>query len=109
MLTRLIAASYAGLLEVTLWISLALAGIGGYNTTVPLIQALGASPFPEFAWKMLGACVFIVVAFLFLAAFTGPFLILMDVRRAVRSIEAAMVSLKGVEGARPAERREPTI
>ena len=36
MLSKFIAASYALLLEVSLWISLALAGIVGYNATVPI-------------------------------------------------------------------------
>jgi hypothetical protein len=109
MLTRLIAASYAWLLEVTLWVCLALAGVAGYNATVPLIQAMGASPFPEFAWKILGACAFIVVVFLLLAVITGPLLILTDVRQAVRSIEAKIGSRKENEGSRPTERQEPTI
>jgi hypothetical protein len=109
MLTRLIVASYAWLLEVALWVSLSLAGIAGYNTTVPLLQALGASLFPEVTWKILGAGAFIVVAFLLLAVITGPLLILMDVRHAVKSIEAEMVSREGVEGAQSKVRREPTI
>jgi hypothetical protein len=109
MLTRLIAASYAWLLEVTLWVSLALAGIAGYNATVPVLQALGVSPFPEFTWKILGACTFVVVAFLLLAVVTGPLIILMDVRHAVRNIEVKLVSGKAVEGARSSGRREPTI
>jgi hypothetical protein len=109
MLTRLVVASYAWFLEVTLWVSLALAGIAGYNAAVPLLQALGASPYPEFIWKVLGACAFIAVAFLLLAVITGPLLILMDVRHVVRSIEAKMVSREGVEESRPTVRREPTI
>lgn len=109
MLTRLIVASYAWFLEVTLWVTLGLASVVGYNVTLPVIQALGASPSPEFAWKVFGACAFVVVAFLLLAVFTGPFLILMDVRHAVRSIDAKMVGNCGIEGAPPTGRREPIV
>jgi hypothetical protein len=109
MLTRLIVASYAWFLEVALWVTLALAGIAGYNTTVPIIQTLGAQLSPEFAWKILGACGFVVVAFLFLAVITGPLLVLIDIRHAVRSIEAKMDEEEGAKSSRPRERTEPTI
>lgn len=109
MLTRLIVASYAWFLEVALWGSLALAGISGYNATLPIIEALGVLPSPELAWKLFGACAFVVVAFLFLAVITGPFLILMDIRHAVRSIEARIAASKVAERSDPIERREPTI
>jgi hypothetical protein len=108
MLTRLIVASYAWFLEVALWGSLALAGIAGYNATLPIFDTLGAIPSPEFAWKIFGACAFVIGAFLLLAVITGPFLILMDIRHAVRSIEAKIVSGESAEGVRPIERREPT-
>jgi hypothetical protein len=109
MLTRLITLSYAWLLEVTLWVSLGFAGIAGYNVTVPVLQAMGASPSPEFTWKLLGACAFIGVVFLLLAVITGPLLILLDVRQAVRSIEAKLVGRAGVAESRPTGRREPSI
>ncbi len=109
MLTRLIVASYAWFLEVALWGSLALTGIAGYNATLPIIQALGVLPSPELAWKLFGACASIFVAFLFLAVITGPFLILMDIRHAVRRIEAKISDDKGAERSDPMERKEPTI
>lgn len=109
MLTRLIASSYAWLLEASLWLSLALAGIAGYFATIPIIQALGGAPYPELIWQILGAFTFIVVGFLLLAVVTGPFLILMDVRHAVRSIETNMVNHEGREVVREIGRREPTI
>ncbi len=109
MLTRLIVSSYAWFLEVALWGTLALAGIAGYNLTLPIIHELGGLPSPQFTWKILGACAFIIVAFLILAVTTGPFLILMDIRHVVRSIEAKMVSGEGAEGSRSIERRESTI
>jgi hypothetical protein len=109
MLTRLITASYAWLLEVALWVSLALAGLAGYNATVPIIQALGGSPYPEFAWKILGACAFLLGAFLLLAVVTGPLLVLLDVRQSLRSIEAKLASNKSLDGAVQKERKDPTI
>ena len=108
MLTRLIVASYAWFLEVALWGTLALAGIAGYNATLPIIHALGGLPYPEFAWKVFGAFAFTIVVFLLLAVITGPFLILMDIRHIVKSIEAKIGSEEGEEGARPTERRETT-
>ena len=109
MLTRLIVAFYAWFLEVALWGSLALAGIAGYNATLPFLNGLGVIPSPEFAWQLFGACASILVAFFLLAVIAGPVLILIDIRHAVRSIEAKMVSCKGAEGSRPKERTEPTI
>ena len=109
MLTRLIVASYAWLLETALWFALALAGVVGYHFTVPVMNAAGAVLTPEFAWKVLGALVFPVITFLVLAAITGPFLILMDVRQAVRNIEARLERGEDVRGSLPFERREPSI
>ena len=109
MLTRLIAASYAWLLEVALWASLGLAGLLGYNATIPLFEALGGLPYPEFAWKMLGACASIVIAFLVLAIFAGPLLILLDIRNSVKSIAAKQASREGGDESRTTERTEPTM
>ena len=64
MLTRLIVASYAWLLETALWFTLGLSGVAGYHVTVPLMSYAGAVVTPEFAWKILGALVFSVITFL---------------------------------------------
>lgn len=109
MLTRFIASSYAWLLEASLWLCLTLAGIAGYSATVPIIQALGGAPYPELIWQILGAITFIFIGFFLLAVVTGPLLILMDVRHAVKSIETKMVSREGREVVRETGRREPTI
>jgi len=90
MLTRLIVASYVWLLETALWLTIALAAVVGYHITVPVMSAAGATLAPEFAWKLLGALVLTVITFLVLAVVTGPILILIDVRQAVRSIEAKL-------------------
>jgi hypothetical protein len=109
MLSKFIAASFALLLEVSLWISLALAGTVGYNATVPIFQALGGSPYPEFLWKLVGASAFIFVGFLFISVITGPLLVLIDIRRAVKNIEAGMVNDSKNISMRNTGRKEPTI
>jgi hypothetical protein len=107
MLSRFIVASYALLLEISLWLALALAAITGYQVTVPMMESAGAVLTNEFAWKICGAFVFPVIAFLFLAAIYGPFFILVDLRHAVRSIEAR--AREEGAGSPPLERREPSF
>ena len=112
MLTRLIVASYAWMLEAALWIALALACVAGYELTVPLMHSAGAIVTPVFAWRILGALVFVVIAFFFLAAFAGPVLVLMDIRQAVRSIEDRLERgppQEDMRGPVRFERREPSI
>ena len=112
MLTRLIVASYAWLLESALWVTLALAGVVGYHVTVDIMDAVGAIPTPVLGWKILGALLFAGIAFLFLAVFAGPVLVLMDVRQAVRTIEARLgcgEQGKDLRGSLAPERREPSI
>ena len=109
MLTRLIVALYAWLLETALWLTLILAGVVGYHVTIPIMNDAGAVLTPEFAWKILGALVFPVITFLVLAVIIGPLLILMDVRRAVRNIEARLEQGKDVSKSLPFERRDPSL
>jgi hypothetical protein len=109
MLTRLIVASYAWLVEAALWFALVLAVVVGYHFTVPLMDYAGAVPINEFAWKVFGATVFAVITFLVLAAITGPLLVLTDVRQAVRSIEAGLERGAAVRRSHPVERSEPSM
>ena len=109
MLTKLIVALYAWLLETALWLMLALAAVTGYQVTVPVMNAAGAVVTPEFAWKIFGALVFPVIAFFVLAVIMGPFLILMDVRQAVRSIKATCERREDVSKSLPFERRDPSF
>ena len=106
MLIRLIVAAYPLLLEISLWLTLAVASIAGYEATVPLIHSAGAIPEPEFGWKIAGALAFSVIAFLSLAVVTGPLLMLVDIRRAVRSIEAK--ARAEASSSLLFERKEPT-
>jgi hypothetical protein len=112
MLTRLIVASYAWLLETALWITLVLAGVTGFHVTVPLMHSAGAIVTPEFAWRILGALAFAIIAFLVLAVFAGPVLVLMDVRQAVRNIEDRLERRppeEDIRGPLRFESREPSI
>jgi hypothetical protein len=63
----------------------------------------------EFAWKLFGALLFPVITFLVLAVITGPFVVLVDVRQAVRRIEARLERGEDVSASLPLERREPTL
>src|SRR5262245_8848790 len=112
MLTRLIVASYAWLVEVALWLALTLAGVVGYHVAVPMLHTAGGIPTNELAWRFLGALLCSVIAFLVLAVFVGPLLLLVDIRQAVRSIEERLE--RGAPGpdirfSPPRIREEPTL
>ena len=109
MLTRVIVATYVWLLEIALWLSLAVAAVVGYRITVPVMNAAGAVVAPEFAWNLLGALVLAAVTFLALAVVVGPVLILIDVRQAVRRIEASVDRREDSGRSLSSERKEPSI
>jgi hypothetical protein len=109
MLTKLIVALYVWLLEIALWLTLPLASVWGYHVTVPIMNDAGAVLTNELAWKICGALVFPFITFLVLAVIFGPFLILVDVRNAVRNIEASLGREKNVSNSLPVERREPSF
>ena len=109
MLLRLIAAYYSKLLELALWVALSFSAFLGYHFTLPIMNAAGATPSPELAWKILGALFFAVIAFLGLAAVTRPIATLLDIKRAVGSIEARLEVDAGTAQSPRPERRDPTI
>ena len=109
MLPRLIAAYYSMLLELALWVVLSFSAFVGYHFTLLIMNAAGATPSPEFAWRILGALFFASIAFLCLAAVTGPIATLLDIKRAVRSIEARLEINAGTAQSPRPERRDPTI
>lgn len=109
MLTRLIVALYAWLLEIALWLMLPLAGVLGYHVTVPLMINAGAVLTNEFAWKLCGALLFPGIVFLVVAVVIGPFLMLVDIRQAVRHIEASLERRDAVSTSLPIKRREPIL
>ena len=70
-----------------------------------MMQSAGVLPENEFAWQIMGALAFSVIAFLFLAWITGPFFVLLDIRHAIRNIEA---KARGEVISWLPERKEPT-
>ncbi len=109
MLTKLIVVLYVWLFEIALWLALLVASVVGYRVIVPMMQDAGAVLANEFAWKLTGALVFPVLTFLVLAVITGPILILVDLRNAVRSIEARAEPGDELDGLLGLGRREPTM
>jgi hypothetical protein len=119
MLTRLIVDLYAGIIEIALWFMLVISGIAGYQYTVPLLDAAGWLIENETAWKVSGAIFFVGATFLVSAVLTGPFLVLVDIRRSIRALEtknsgsgsSVSVSSSRSSGGRdlPAEPREPSL
>lgn len=109
MLTKLIVALYVWLIEIALWLALTIAGVCGYHFTVPMMNNAGAVLANEFTWKIIGALVFPIIAFLVLAVIIGPLLVLVDVRNAVKNIEARLERGKDASNSPPLERREPSL
>lgn len=107
MLTRLVVHAYTWIIEVILWLMLLFAGVAGSQLTVPMLRDAGWLIESERAWQIGGAGVFVLVAFLVLAILVGPVLVLVDIRRIVRSLEPRS-SGKGT-GALPNQRREPSL
>src|SRR5258708_8694326 len=106
MLTRLIVNIYGWIIEIYLWFMLLISGVAGYYYTVPLLKAAGGILENETAWKLYGALLFSVATFLMLAVFTGPLLVLVDIRKSVRAIETKNSDNSGVL---PFDPREPSL
>ncbi|MEY8239920.1 MAG: hypothetical protein RPT25_06220 [Cycloclasticus sp.] len=70
MLSKIIVDSYATLIEVSLWLLLLVALIGGWQSG-----------------GFMGAIVGLIGAFIFGAMFMGAFLVLEDIRKSVKDIE----------------------
>jgi hypothetical protein len=107
MLTRLIVNLYGWIIEISLWFVLLISGVAGYHYAVPMLKAAGGIPENEAVWKIYGALVFAVCALLVAAVLTGPFLVLVDIRKSVRALETK--SSGGSSGGLPSERREPLL
>ena len=106
MLTRLIVDLYTWIIEISLWFVLAISGVAGYYVAVPMLNAAGWILQNETAWRIYGALLFAVFAFLVSAILTGPFLVLVDIRRSVKALETKNSSSSEVL---PAERKEPYL
>ena len=107
MLTRLIVNLYAWIIEISLWFMLLISGVAGYYYAVPILNAAGWILENEAAWKIYGALFFAVVTFLVSAVLTGPFLVLVDIRKSVRALETK--NSGSSSRVLPAEPREPSL
>ena len=109
MLTKFIVDLYGWIIEIFLWFILLASGVAGFLGTVPMLKTSGLIPESEATWRIVGAVVSPVAAFLVLAVLIGPFLVLVDIRKSVRAIEAATRD-SGSSGAMPPiEYREPHL
>ena len=107
MLTRLIVDLYAWIIEISLWFMLLISGVAGYYYTVPILNAAGWILENDTAWKIYGVLFFAVATFLMSAVLTGPFLVLVDIRKSVRALETK--NSGSSSRVLPAERREPSL
>ena len=71
MLTKIIVGAYATLIEISLWLILLVALVGGWQ-----------------AGGFMGAIGALIGAFIFGAMFMGAFLVLEDIRKSVKAIES---------------------
>jgi hypothetical protein len=70
-----------------------------------MMHSAGVLPTYEFPWRIIGALAFPVIAFLVVAVIAGPVFVLLDLRHAVRNIEA---KARGEAISWLQERKEPT-
>ncbi len=107
MLTKLIVDLYGWIIEISLWFILLVSGVVGFRGTVPILKSAGWILESEAAWRIAGAVALPVATFLVLAVLTGPFLVLVDIRKSVRALETT--HNRNSSGALPAEYREPHL
>ena len=82
--------------------------VAGYQFAVPLLGVFRIEAINPGAWSILGAIVFMAGTFLVLAVLHGPFLLLVEILKSVRSIEGDTKS----DGARfdfAPVRKEPSL
>lgn len=89
MLTRLIVNLYAWIIEIALWVMLVGAALVGFFDAVPMLTSVGLNVDDSLRWKAFGTLVLPLLVFLVLIVLIGPFLVLVDIRKSVRALEAA--------------------
>jgi len=89
MLTRLIVDLYGWIIEISLWFILLISAVAGFHSTVLILKSSGWILESETAWRIFGAVVSPVVTFLVLVVLFGPILVLVDIRKSVKSLEVA--------------------
>ena len=107
MLTRLIVDVYAWLVEILLWLVLLLSSVAGYHYAAPVLKGAGIILEPHIGGKIVGALIFAVAAFLVFAVALGPILVLFDIRRSIRTLEAREGRLPAWD--HRAEPKEPSL
>ena len=91
MLTRLIVNLYVWIIEIALWLVLLTSSVTGYHYAVPALKAAGLVFENEAVGRIFGALFFPVVAFIWAAALIGPLVLLVDIRKSLRAIEARSI------------------
>jgi hypothetical protein len=109
MLTRLIVHVYIWIIEIYMWVMLLISAIAGYHYTVPILKSAGGIPENETAWRIYGALFFAIATFIVLAVVLGPLLLLVDIRKSVRALEAKNGGSSSSSGTLPVEPREPFL
>jgi len=109
MLTRLIVDLYGWIIEIFLWFILLIAGVAGFHGVVPILKSSGWVLENETAWRILGAVAAPIAVFLVLVVFIGPILVLVDIRKSVRSVEAATRGSDRGGTPLPIEYKEPHL
>ena len=106
MLTRLIVDVYAWVIEIYLWLVLLISSVAGYHYAVPILKDAGLILEPQAGGKIVGALIFALAAFLVSAVVMGPILVLFDIRKSIRSLEARDGSFAA--WVQRTERKEPS-
>ncbi|HVY04537.1 MAG TPA: hypothetical protein VHB46_01050 [Burkholderiales bacterium] len=109
MLTKLVVDLYGWIIEIFLWFVLLIAAIAGFRSVVPILQSRGWILESDMGWRIAGAVVFPLATFLVLAVVLGPILLLVDIRKSVRSLEAAAQASRNDDSVPPIEHREPHL
>ena len=109
MLSKLIVDLYGWIIEIYLWFILLVSGVVGFHATVPALRSAGWILENEAAWRISGAIFLPVVTFLASAVVLGPVLVLVDIRKSVRALEAANLGSGSSRGVKPVEHREPHL
>ncbi len=109
MLTRLIVDLYAWVIEVVLWLVLLAAVFAGFFGTVPALMAAGWRIDDPVIARFLGVLFVPLGMFLLLVVFMGPFLVLLDIRKSVRALEAPNYGRTGSAQVVPVEYMEPHL
>jgi len=107
MLTRLIVDVYAWIIEIYLWLVLLISSVYGYHYAGSIFRSAGLILEPQAGGQIVGALIFALAAFLVSAVVAGPVLVLVDIRRSIKSLEAKDDSVGA--RAQKTERREPTL